>query len=295
MTVSNGGQWLISDGGGDGRPSQYGPGVSLGRGANSSGSLTITGAGSKVEITSTSQNPGAGDGDNHNPFFAVGYDNPASTSGTLLISNGGKLIMTGNAVSTAADPRGTQLVIGGRNAVAGTGFATVTGANSEIVIRGQDALITIGRTAGGSGTLNVLDGGKVSGTVMLIGTETNGTVNIDNAQVELAGRFNEVGGGAGLGVGRGGGTGILAMTNGAALSINPDTFGGGGLGIGGSTLAPGGIGTATLSGGSTITIGGTTTAGVSVGLNGTGTLSLSGASWVRRRHRQCGIWPHDDR
>jgi hypothetical protein len=138
----------------------------------------------------------------------------------------------------------------------------------------------VGRTAGGSGTLSVLDGGKVSGTLMLVGTGTLGTVNIDNSQLQLAGRYNEVGVGAALGVGRDGGTGILNLTRGATVSINPDTFAGGGLGIGGTSFAPGGTGTVTLSGASSITIGGTAPAAVTVGLNGTGTLSLSGASFV---------------
>ena len=278
VTVKNGGKWLISDGGADARASGDSPGFIVGRGANSTGSVLITGQGSTVEVKANSINPQGGAGDNYNPFAAIGYDSPGTSSGTLVVEAGGKLIMTGNAVSTASDPRATQLAIGGRNGVAGAGTATVTGTGSEIIVQGQDALITVGRTAGGSGTLNVLDGGKVSGTLMLVGTETTGTVNIDNSRVELAGRFNQTGTGAALGVGRGGGVGFLNMTNGATLAINPDTFVGGGLGIGGTSFAPGGTGTVSLSGGSAISVGGSVAANVAVGRDGTGTLNLAGAS-----------------
>ena len=283
VTVSNGGQWLISDGGDDGRPSQYGPGVSLGRGANSSGSLTITGAGSKVEITSTSQDPGAGVGDNHNPFFAVGYDNPTSTSGTLLISNGGKLVMSGNAISTQADIRSTTLNIGGRSGQAATGNATVTGAGSEIVVQGYDALINVGRETGSNGTLNVLAGAKVSSTSLVVGVSGTGKVNIDDAAIVLSGTRTDTNPlvGAASSFGRGaGGNGELNMSNGASLTITP-TVSNGGLGFGGDTFLSGGTGKLTMSGASSILVNGPLSGNtVTIGRTGTATANLSGASSI---------------
>jgi T5SS/PEP-CTERM-associated repeat protein len=280
VTVSGGGQWIINDGGGNGITSESGPGIAIGRGANSTGSLTITGAGSRVEISAGSVNPGSGD--NYNPFFAVGFDNAATTSGTLMISDGGKLIMTGNAASTAANSRATHLAIGGYgDSLPANGTATVIGQGSEILVTGSDALISVGRGPGGNGTLNVLDGGKVRGTLMLVGTATTGTVNIDAAQLELTGQFNSPAVGATLAVGRGaGGYGVLNMSNAAALSITPQNLSGL-LTVGGDSLAQGGTGVVTLSGGSSITFGGTVPGNnVNVGRYGMGTLDLSGGSLV---------------
>ena len=61
--------------------------------------MLISGPGSIVRITSTSLGLPTGTADNFNPYLAVGYDNAATTAGSLTISNGGKLLMTGNAVS----------------------------------------------------------------------------------------------------------------------------------------------------------------------------------------------------
>lgn len=281
--LSNGGTWLITDGGGDGRTSVASPGVALGRGANASGSLTITGAGSRMEITSSSINPAPGSGDNYNPFFAVGFDNAATTSGTLTVSDGGKLVMTGNALSTVANSRVTQLAIGGRSGTAGTGTATVTGAGSEIVLQGSSALINVGREAGGNGTLNVLAGGKVSSTSMAVGISGTGTVNIDNAWIALSGTRTDTNPlvGAGTTIGRGaGGNGTLNMSNGARLTIDP-TVNTSGMSVGGDTFLDGGTGTVTMSGGSSIVFGGPLSGNaMSIGRTGNGTVGLSTSSFI---------------
>jgi T5SS/PEP-CTERM-associated repeat protein len=282
VTISNGGQLLISDGGMDGHLVANSPGVILGRGANSSGTMIITGVGSKVEIVSSSINPAPGTGDNYNPFFAVGYNNPATSSGTLEVRDGGKLLLTGNALSTAASPRATHLAIGGSgDNLPANGTATITGQDSEIRITGSDALISVGRGPGGNGRLDVLDGGKLTGTLMLVGTYTTGTVNVDDARIELGGLFNSPSVGATLAVGRGAdGVGILNLSNGAAISITPQTLSGL-LTVGGDSLAQGGTGIVTLTGGSSITFGGTVTNNnVNVGRYGIGTLNLSGGSSV---------------
>lgn len=284
VTVSGGGEWLMSQGvGGDGRVSGNGMGIGLGRGVNSSGSLLITGAGSKVEIVSTSMSPGAGVGDNRNPSVDVGYDNPGTSSGTLSIEAGGKLILTGNAVSTLANGRTTALNIGGRSGTAATGTATVTGANSEIIVQGNDAYIGVGREAGSTGTLNVLADGKVSSTSLAIGISGTGTVNIDDATVALSGfrtNTNPVTG-AGMTVGRGAGSNAaLNMSNGATLTITPTTYTSG-FAVGGDSFLSGGTGAVTMSGGSSIVVGGPLIGnGGTVGRTGTGTVTMSQASFI---------------
>lgn len=288
VTVSGGGRWTISDGGGDARVSQSSPGIALGRGANSNGTLTITGTGSKVEITSTSQSPAPGTGDNYNPFVGVGYDNPTTSSGTLTVSAGGQLILTGNALSTIANPRSTNLSIGGRgDALPANGTATVTGAGSKISVGGTDALIAVGRGVlggqQGQGTLNVLDQAVVESTSLIIGTLGIGTVNIDNASVALSGYRTDTNPavGAGMSVGRGsGGSGTLTMSNGANITITPSVYTSG-FTIAGDSFGSGGTGTVTMSGGSSIVFGGSLVGnGFSVGRTGNGTLAMSGASFV---------------
>ncbi|HMO44447.1 MAG TPA: PEP-CTERM sorting domain-containing protein [Rubrivivax sp.] len=290
-TVSNGAQWLISDGGINGSTVANSPGVGLGRGAGSSGSLTLTGAGSKLEIVSSSINPAPGAGDNYNPFFAVGFDNAATSSGTLRIDSGAKLVMTGNAVSTAANGRSTSLNIGGRNGTAATGTATVTGAGSEILMSGSDPTINVGRMDGSTGILHVLDQAQVSATSLAVGVGTSGaapgaikaqgTVNIDHASIVLGGVNNAGQVGAGVTIGRGtNGVGLLNLSNGAQLQINPAALNGG-MSVGGDEFLGGGNGTVNLSGASSIVFGGSLSGnGMHIGRSGNGVVNAGGASII---------------
>lgn len=288
VTVSGGGRWIIDDGGGDGRAAQRSPGIAIGRGADSHGTLTITGAGSKVEITSTSLNPDVGVGDNYNPFVGVGYDNPATSSGTLLVSAGGQLILNGHALSTIDNPRSTALQIGGRgNALPGTGSATVTGAGSRIAVLGVDAFISVGVGVldgqQGTGFLNVLDHATVESTSLVVGGYGIGALNVDNAALTLSGHRTNTNPltGAGMTVGRGeGGFGTLSMSNGASITIVPTVYAGG-LSIGGDRYDSGGTGMATMSGGSSIVFDGPMIGNtLTVGRTGTATLTMTGASFA---------------
>jgi len=281
--VSNGGAIRISDGGADGRTPGGSPGLQLGRGANAHGTLLISGAGSFVEVVSSAL-PGlaAGVADNLNPFVAIGADNPATSSGTLTVSNGGQLILSGNALSTPANGRVTQLAIGGRSGTAGNGTATVTGAGSEIRVGGYDAFISVGRTAGGSGTLNVLDHAQVSSTSLLAGESATGTVTVDNATLALSGvRTDSSNVGAGATFGRGsGGNGQLVLRNGARFTVTP-TILPGGISVGGDQFLSGGSGSIDLSGGSSISFAGTLSGdSLTVGYNGSGSATLTGASSI---------------
>ena len=283
-TVSNGGRLFISDGGGDSRPAGGSPGIALGRGVGSTGLLTITGAGSVVEIVSTSLGVPVGSADNINPFVGVGYDNPGTTSGQLVVSNGGQLLLTGNAVSNPTFGHATSLEIGGRGGagVAGTGSATVTGAGSRIVLSGYDTYIGVGRTAGSNGTLNILDHGYVATTSLVAGHAANGTITLDNGQLALSGyRTDSSTTGAGMTVGRAaGGVGVMTMTHGALITIENNTLAGG-MSIGGDSFFSGGTGSVSMSGGSSIQFSGSVTGGsLTVGRSGTGSLVLDGASSV---------------
>lgn len=281
VTVRGGAQWLINDGGGDGRTAQGSPGIAIGRGANSSGSLTITGTGSKVEISSTSLGLAPGVADNYNPFFAVGFDNAGTTSGALTVSVGGKLVMNGNAVSTLAIPRGTLLYIGGTFDTAGSGIATVTGAGSEIKLTGYDSIVNVGRFTGSTGTLNITDGALVSAITLLAGSNGgNGTVNVDNATVSLTGDRTDSNPavGAGFNIGRTG-VGTLIMSNGAQITATGTALGGA-ASIAGDSFGTGGSGTVTMSGGSSIVFSGPASSGLSIARTGTGTVSLSGGSFI---------------
>ncbi len=282
VTVSNGGRLFITDGGADSRPNVSSPALFIGRGVGSTGALTIDGPGSTVEIVSTSLGLGPGVPDNYNPFVAIGSDNPGTTSGEMTVSNGGKLLLTGNAVSTVADSRTTSLNIGGRSGTPGRGVATVTGAGSEIVLSGYDTLINVGREVGSSGTLNVLDHGRVASTSLAIGASVLGTVIVDNASIALNGYRTDLTPvtGAGTTVGRGvSGHGVLTLTNGARLTIENNTLSGG-MSIGGDSYLSGGSGTVTLSGGSSIESFGTVGGSISVGRSGNGELNLDGGSSV---------------
>jgi T5SS/PEP-CTERM-associated repeat protein len=280
-TVSNGGRLVVSDGGADSRPGNGSPGIAVGQDAGSSGLLTISGAGSRVEVVSTSLGVPAGIGDNFNPFVGIGFDSPGSASGQLMISDGGKLVLTGNAFSDATFSRVTSVQIGGRGLASGTGSATVTGAGSEILLSGSDTFIGVGRGTGSTGVLNVLNQARVTSTSFLAGENSVGTVNVDNAQILLHGFRNDLQIGAGMTIGRGaGGNGVLSFDHGANLTIENNTLSGG-MSIGGDQFGGGGTGTVSLANASSITFTGSSIGGsLSIGRFGNGTMSLDGASIV---------------
>jgi T5SS/PEP-CTERM-associated repeat protein len=280
VTVSNGGSWLISDGGGD-THTTGGPGILIGQdaGTGSSGQLIIDGAGSTVQVLSASRAPAPGALDSFNPTVWVGYDDV--TKAALTVRNGGQLLLTGNALSTVANPSLTGLRIGARSAgVTSSGTATVTGAGSQIVLSGSSNAVYVGMGAGSTGTLDVRDHGMVASTSLIVGDRGgNGRVLLDNASIALAGyRSDLTNQGAGTTIGRGtGGNGLLTLSHGAQLTVQNDTAAGG-LSVGGDRYYGGGTGTVTLSGGSSIQLLGTVAGGVTVGYSGTGTMTLSDAS-----------------
>jgi len=258
-------------------------GMIVGRGAGSTGVLNISGAGSEVVISNSG---------GVTPYVGIGRD---GATGALTVSGGGRLEVSSTHVSALGGTSGylpgeaNILDIGSRvtgaDGLTSRGTVTVTGSGSQIVMSGTaDRLVQVGRGDNGVGTLNLLNGGALRSTTMLVGNgpTANGTLNMNAGVLVLDGR-REGGpnpGGAGLAVGRNGGTGMATIANGSSVTITTDVPGGG-IGVGGSQFAPGGFGTMLISGGSTVSVNGTD--GVTVGRGavgatpGVGTLALSGA------------------
>lgn len=275
-TVSNGGRIEIVAT----TARSNGPNILVGRDAGSTGTLTITGADSTVLLSAASTLPGGGAAEARNPLLRVG----SLGTGVMNITNGGALVMQGNAVSTVAASRSTALFVGGTGDTAsgGTGVALVSGAGSHITMTGSDGFIGVGIGAGASGTLTVASQASVNSMIINVGRSGGvGVMNLDNATVNLAGQQtgNNLAG-AGMSVGSGGGTGIFSLSNGAVLNIdNAAGTVSAGLNLGGSANFAGGQGIMTMSGGSRIDI--TAPAGlggITVGRSGVGTLHMSASS-----------------
>ena len=286
VVVQAGGKLSINDGGADTRPAGGGAGLGLGRDANGVGTLLITGAGSLVELASSTLVPAAGVADNFNPSMSIGYGQ-ASATGALTVANGGKLVLTGNALSTAAANRTTALNIGGSSDTvagtvgSGTGSAVVTGAGSQIRVQGVDGFIVVGRN--GTGSLTVANAGLVATSIMNVGRGTAGvgTLLVNNGTLELTGQHAGSGSGGGLAIGNRGGTASATLTNGSQLLISNAGSGGAGLSLGGTALSPLGQGTFNLSGGSSVVVQGAAgVSGVVVGRDGSGFATVSGASRI---------------
>ena len=286
VVVQAGGKLSINDGGADTRPAGGGAGLGLGRDANGVGTMLITGAGSVVDLVSSTLSPATGVADNFNPSMSIGYGN-ATATGALTVANGGKLLMTGNALSTAAFNRTTSLNIGGTSdtvvgtAGSGTGSALVTGVGSEIRVQGVDGFIAVGRNA--TGSLTVANGGLVATSILNVGRGTAGvgTLMVNNGMLELTGQHAGSGNGGGLAIGNRGGTGSATFTNGSKLIISNAGSAGAGLSLGGTAASPLGQGTLILSGGSSVLVQGVTgVSGMVVGRDGSGFANVSGASSI---------------
>ena len=282
-TISNGGRLLITDAGADTRPGGGSPGINIGRGVGSTGRLDISGPGSKVEIVSTSLGLGMGVPDNYNPFMSVGSD--PTSSGQLKVSNGGKLLLTGNAVTSLTDQRYTGLIIGGhtQNVAGGNGQALISGLGSEVRLMGTDAYVSVGRGPGSIGQLDIVAKGHLESTGLDVGwTGGKGTLTMDNATARLSGGPFVDGAGAGVTIGAGTGSiGVATLSNGSKISLNSDTapFG---MNVGGGRSLTGGTGTLTLASGSMIEYSGTANHALSVGRNvgSTGTVTMTGGSSI---------------
>jgi len=255
--------------------------MTLGRNAASSGRLTITGQGSTVLLSSQSLVPGGGPTEAFNPFMRVGRDG----SGELNITQGGKLWLDGQAISTVTDSRFTSLYIGGNGSTTpgGKGIATVSGMGSEIKLTGSDTNIAVGWGPAAVGQLSVSDQGKISATGMSVGgAGSTGVLKLDNSRLEFAGQFT--GGivtGAFLAIGNGGGIGVANMANGSVVNISNQGLDGAGVYLGGTGNYPGGDGSLTMTGGSQINIQAAPGLGqLRIGRDGSALVRMRGASSI---------------
>jgi T5SS/PEP-CTERM-associated repeat protein len=277
VTVRNGGHIEISAS----AARSNAPQLHLGRGVASSGTLVIDGLGSVVSLSAASVLAAGGPGEAFNPQVKIGRDG----SGLLSISNGGKLLMDGQAVSTVADSRSTTLLIGGTSETVngGTGIALVSGAGSEIRLSGSDTYIGIGHGPQTNGQLTIENQGTVQSMIVNVGRSGGvGVLKMDAGVLKLAGeQTGNVLAGANLSIGSGGGTGIATIGNGSMVTlINAGSLGVS-LNLGGTRVHPLGDGSLTLSGASQIKLEAATgLATVNVGRDGTGLLRLRGASSI---------------
>ena len=152
VDITNGGKLIV-----DGFTGTGSRGFQLGRDANTGadGALNITGPGSKLEVRGTRRG-----------FASISRNN--YTSGTLNITQGGKVLQNAGAVNFI-----------GRN-VGATGEVNVSGAGSEYA---AGRLISIGiqsdeNSTGGTDTVNVSDSGLVKAKNMRLGY--NGALNIES-------------------------------------------------------------------------------------------------------------------
>ena len=265
------------------------PGMYVGIGQGASGTLNIVGKSALTAAASTVIITG---GTGVTPYVGVGQD---GATGNVTVSGGGRwLISSTHASTTNANGDTLQLGIGNRNTGidnpgpgASIGTVTVTGAGSEVALTGaSDRYFSVGFGDGGIGTLNVSSGGVARSLSMLVGTGAGGTgaVNVNAARIELGGTGTSgsaAGTGGAFSVGRGGGTGTANFTNGAVLQIATTTANAS-INAGGTSPAPGGIGTINvLSGsqlvvsgpGATLRVGGASSATTA----GIGSLNITGA------------------
>ncbi|MGA9847728.1 MAG: PEP-CTERM sorting domain-containing protein [Roseiarcus sp.] len=270
VTVENGGQIIVDTDG-----NEYG-GFAIGKNGGS-GTVTVTGAGSAITVS----------GDNNNTNNGGGSTIGQSGAGTLEILAGGQVNI--DNTSTASTGGASGMAIGGdpyqvgQGAQPGTGAVTVSGAGSQLNIQSAHGFIEAGYT--GTGTLDVANGGVVTAEGLAIARIAGsvGTVAVDGAgsSITLSGADSSTGSGARVQVGAGG-AGSLSLTNGASLQVNPSNANGGII-IGGIGGLYGGVGTMTVSGGSTAFVSGTNEV-LDVGRNGTGTLTITGGSTVDVAH-----------
>jgi T5SS/PEP-CTERM-associated repeat protein len=187
------------------------------------GNVTIDGAGSLWRITADPLDPASA--------AFLGTASHSNATATIDITGGGKMLIEGRAGGTN---NGINLTQGGGVQGAGSTVMTVSGAGSELLYTGDNGFLRVGRSgAGGTATLNVENGGKVSGLQGLqVGRDgTTGTLRVDgagsevlvngttSAAADLAGGGTGVASPAYVAIGRGGGTGTVDVTNGGKITI----------------------------------------------------------------------------
>lgn len=269
LTVANGGQLTIDT---TGVATTTSPVINVGSNlATATGTLIVDGVATRVVITSNGRNPG----------LQVGR----LGNGTLNITNGALVQLNGNGAASASSTNDTFVSIGGGTGVVGggTGSALISGAGSRLEINGTNPAMVVGRGTGAHGLLTIASGAFTSSFNFLAGIDGGvGTVQVNGGTLALSGiqQFGpNAGTGSALVLGRNGGTGSMALTNGAAVTLSAPAGAFSAVSLGGtSTSVSGGTGSLSMAGGSTLTMsGGRNDSGVFVGRIGNGVMTVSGS------------------
>jgi T5SS/PEP-CTERM-associated repeat protein len=217
------------------------------------------------------------------------------------IGGTGFMSMTGNSVvnvgatgsllvGATAGSSGTLTIGGGSSIIAnnigiggdsdtspgGTGRVVVTGSGSLLSASGDSAFLSVGR--GGTGSLSVTNQGSVSATVINVGRATGGvgTISVDNGQLNLFGQQTTGSfSGATLSIGNLGGIGTATITNGSLVTISNAGSSGASLNVGGTPTNPLGTGALTVSDSKISVIAAPGLAAVRVGHDGNGTATFT--------------------
>lgn len=249
-----------------------GAGFAIARDAGSFGDLSIQGPGSALTVRSSDRRP----------FVAVGQNG----EGMLHIGEGGRVdLLSGNAF--ASGPNSLLYVGGGGNGQSRAyGWLNIHGGGSLVQGPDNDNTLIAGSaatgTAGAFGRIDVHNRGQLTTTALLLGVGALGEaqMSIDNAEVLLRGEQTQAAtSGAAVSVGRGGGRGELHLRNQALLTINSaGSFAG--LALGGTVIAPGGVGSMTINSGARLEVlsRGRNDHGMWIGRAGTGTLYIGEGS-----------------
>ncbi len=267
-----------------------------------SGTLNIQGAGSVVELRAENVADGA------NALVRVGRT--GTGQGNLHITAGGKLVIEGNAPSTLSQQRPTSFIVGGSGGfnpttlAGGNGQVLLSGAGSEILMRGNDLFASVGDGPGGSGQMRISDGGKFSGTLFQIGRvrttgnghSATGTLTMDNGQMLLSGEFNSPLSnsvvGASLSVSTDAGSvGSMTMGNGSTVQIQNTVLNrAASLFVGANPSFTGSVGSLVMAAGSHIAIDGLAGSFLTVGGHGsTGALTMNASSITLAANGQANI------
>ncbi|RTL43276.1 MAG: PEP-CTERM sorting domain-containing protein [Burkholderiales bacterium] len=241
--------------------------------AGTTGALRLDGAGSLLNLTSPASAAGAFD----LPQANIGWGG----TGTVDVTGGAQLSLLGQGTSTVGQPANTRLTVGQSiSNLPGTGTLNISGTDSRVRVTGTDAAVFIGRSAGGSGTLNLAAGAAVDTTLLDVGLGGGvGTLQANASTITLTGQWAGSSIGSTLGIGLAAGSvGSVRLANGSLLSISNPGSQGASLLIGGANSAPGGNGSLVVRA-STVQIAGPSGAtGAVVGYNGSGLASFENAS-----------------
>lgn len=178
--------------------------------------VTVSGTGSLWRITG-----GTIASDNMSAF--VGTAGGRNSWATLTVADGATMRFEGSSNVSAA----LNLTTGG-----GRTDALVTGAGSKIEFAAQSGVLNVGRTLG-SAALELLDGGAVSNVwYTSVGRDGSfGTLTIDGTGSLYSASASATAAAAGspqvavFDIGRGGGTGVVSVSNGGRLEVTSNTAG----------------------------------------------------------------------